>query len=157
MKNIRIISILVFSVLLFSCGYKPAKQMNMNMINIQDINITGEKKIIFRLKNNILLVSNNNSSNKYDIGIKVTKKKIAKIKDTSGKVTRYDLSLSTNLKLINLNNKTEITKIFFVNESFDVAKNHSDTIANEKNITNNIIQQLSEDIITFITAVMRNK
>ena len=86
----------------------------------------------------------------------ITKKRINKIKDSSGKVTRYNVSIITNLELINLENKKRIQRIFSRNADYNIANIHSNTIANEKRTILNMTQQLSEDIISFITLSMRN-
>ena len=113
-----------------------------NMINLTPIN-----SMVFEYKN---------SENKYDVEIKLDKTDKAKIKDNKGKVTRYSISISANLKLSNVEDGNKIQRVFVRNGDFDVASNHSDTINNEKNTTKNIIQQLSDDIISFITLAMRN-
>ena len=71
----KIILILSLSLLLASCGFKIVNQQNMDIIDIQSINVIGEKRIGYSLKNNILLISKSNSKNKYDVQIKITKKK----------------------------------------------------------------------------------
>jgi hypothetical protein len=55
-KNIKIITIFIFSVLLVSCGYKNIHQKKKISIYIQNINIIGEKRIGNKLKNNIILI-----------------------------------------------------------------------------------------------------
>ena len=105
----------------------------------------------------LILVATVLLTSKYDSEITTIKNKEAKIKDSTGKVTRYSLSVTANLKLINIEDKTEIKKIFTQNSNYDVAKNHSNTISNEKIATKNIIQQLSDDITNFITLTMRRR
>lgn len=156
-KNIKIISILVVSLLLtLSCGFKPVNFKDNQIIYMRNVNVSGDQKISYSLKNNILLISDKNSENKYDVEIKLDKTDKAKIKDNKGKVTRYNISISANLKLSNVEDNNEIQRVFLRNGDFDVASSHSDTINNEKNTTKNIIQQLSDDIISFITLAMRN-
>ena len=68
-KKIIIIFILPFFFL--SCGFKK-----INMDNpLVDLNvvIVGENRIAYVIKNNILLISNKDSSNKYIVDIKITK------------------------------------------------------------------------------------
>ena len=100
-------------------------------------------------------MSNNNSKNKYDAEITLQKKKKYKIKDQTGKITRYNLSVQVNLKLTNLDNERIIQKTFEKNSDYDVAAIHSDTIKNETNATKNTTQMLSSDIVNFITLSMR--
>jgi hypothetical protein len=156
MINHKLISIVILS-LLVSCGYKPSSQKNSKLIYFQKIEIVGEQRIAYILKNNILLISDRNSKNKYDAKIKITKKKINKIKNKNGKITRYNLSLKVDLQLTNLENNSNLTKSFLRNANYEVATIHSDTIRNENNAVNNLIQQISNDIINFLNILMRNK
>ena len=154
-NNIKIIFILAVSLIVSSCGFKQINQKSNNIIYIQNFNATGEARIAYTLKNDILLMSNNNSKNKYDAEITLQKKKKYKIKDQTGKITRYNLSVHVNLKLTNLDNERIIQKTFEKNSDYDVAAIHSDTIKNETNATKNTTQMLSSDIVNFITLSMR--
>jgi hypothetical protein len=154
-NNIKIIFILAVSLIVSSCGFKQINQKSNNIIYIQNFNATGEARIAYTLKNDILLMSNNNSKNKYDAEITLQKKKKYKIKDQTGKITRYNLSVQVNLKLTNLDNERIIQKTFEKNSDYDVAAIHSDTIKNETNATKNTTQMLSSDIVNFITLSMR--
>ena len=157
MKKHKIILLIIFSVLFSSCGFKPLIQKNNNIIYIQDINVIAERKIAYTLKNNIKLISNTNSKNKYNVEIKVEKNKSNKIKDGTGKVIRYNISLTTNLELINLDNNNKLTRTFVRSGDHNVATIHSQTIINEKNILKIIIQQITDDIINFITFTVIDK
>jgi hypothetical protein len=150
------LSILILSLLLLSCGFKKIDRSNINLVNIQNIKVIGDQRTSYSLKNEILLISNKNSNNKYDAEITITNQKKIKIKNKAGKATRYDLSITANLKLINLSNKEELVKEFTRSGDYNVAKNHSDTTSNEKSAEENIIQNLSDDIVDFITFLVRN-
>jgi len=154
-RKIKIIVLLFLPILLLSCGFKSVHQKGKNNIYLQNINIIGEKKIAYTLKNNISLISNKNSENKYDIQVKIDKRKKTKIKNLSGKTTRYSLSLSANMTLKDINENTEVKKIFTQNTNYEVSTIHSDTINNEKNATKSILQQLSNDMINFIVITTR--
>ena len=143
--------------MLLSCGFKPINLKNEKVIYIKNIDVKGATRSAYFLKNNILLISDNNSKNIYDIELKITKKENSKIKNKSGRTTRYNLSLVAVLKLKNLNNKMETKKMFFENGDYEVATIHSNTINNKKSVEKDIIQKLSEDIVTYITLSMRNK
>ena len=84
---------------LLSCGFKPINEKNSRLIYLNKVNISGEKRISYTLKNNILIISNKDSKNKYDANIQVQKQKNTKIKDKTGKVTRYDMAITVNLEL----------------------------------------------------------
>ena len=155
-KKINIILILLFSLLLISCGYKKIIQKETN-INIQSINVTGENRIAYNLKNDIGLITNENSENRFRINLKITKKINNKIKDTTGKITRFNLTINGDLVLINVKTLEETNKSFSKNQDYDVAENHSDTIKNEKQATKNVTRQLSGEVINFIMLIDKNK
>jgi hypothetical protein len=157
MTYVKITSIIFFSIFLLSCGFKPLNEKSSSIIYLGTVNVIGDKRITYALKNDILLISDKNSKNKYDAQIKVIIKKNNKIKDKSGKVIRYNLSITTDLTLTNIDNKTKIKRKFSRNTDYDVADVYSDTLRRERNATKNIINQLTEDIINFIKISMRNR
>jgi len=154
-KNIKIIFIFIFSILLVSCGFKKIQQIGDSIIYIQKINIVGDKRIGYLLKNNILLISNKNGQN-YEIEIEIEKNKKGKIKNSSGKFTRYTINVKTKVILKSINNLGNFNKLFTISGDYDVALSHSDTINNENITTKNIIDQLSDDILYFIKFSIKN-
>ena len=154
-KNIRIIVfVFVIGFLLVSCGYKKIAQEKLS-ISLQNINITADKRIAYKLKNNILLISNKNGQN-YEIEIEIEKNKKGKIKNSSGKFTRYTINVKTKVILKSINNLGNFNKLFTISGDYDVALSHSDTINNENITTKNIIDQLSDDILYFIKFSIKN-
>ena len=156
MKKNKIIIIIISLLVLASCGFKPINQKNTNLIFFSNINVEGDPKITHYLRNNILIISNKNSKNIYDIKLTVKKRKNIKIKDKTGKGKRYTLSLMVNLSLSDVQKNT-IQKKFIQREDYDVAKIHSSTIQNENRAIKITIQKITDDIINFITLSMRNK
>jgi hypothetical protein len=156
-KKIEIIFIFILCLTLNSCGFKKINQRDKNVIYIQNITITGDNRISYKLKNDILLISNSKAKNKYDIEIVLKKKKNDKIKDIAGKITRYDLSISASLILKNLNDNKIVQKTFIRNRNYDISSNYSKTVAKEKSAIKIIVQQLTDDIKQFIKLSMRGK
>jgi len=156
LKTTKFISIFLLSLLLTACGFKKINQDNQNLIYLEKINISGDKKISYLLKNNILLISNKSSVNKYEVTIDVKKLTKDKIKNSAGKITRYNISVIASLSIENTKNKVIIDRTFNSNRDYDVAVNHSDTKQNEKNALKNITQKLSEDINNFIILSVKN-
>ena len=156
-KNIRIIVLaFVMGFLLVSCGYKKITQEKLS-IDLQNINITADKRIAYKLKNNILLISNEESKNKYNLDLNLIYKKTSKIIDKTGKTTRFNIAYTGNLKLKNIDGDENINKSFNVNGEYNIAEDYSDTINNRNTAINNIIEKLSNDITNFITLSFRTK
>ena len=156
-KKIKTLFIIILSLVLFSCGFKPVSYENKEQIYIQKIKITGNQRQSFILKNNILLISNESAKNRYEANIKLTKKRSIKIKDKTGKITRFNVSFSGTLELIDLNNGRKFNNSFERNRDYDVASIHSDTKNNEKNANKKIIEQISDDIIKFVMISKKQK
>lgn len=156
-KYIKSLIITILCGLLFSCGFKPLNQKNVGLINLQNITIEGDQRTAYILKNNLSLISNKESKNIYDAKIIITKNKSNKIKDKSGKTTRYGLTLSVQLELVDEINSKELRNTFTRSSDYDVATIHSDTINNENNATRNIIENITSDMNTFITLRMRGQ
>ena len=153
----KIILILIFfSLLLSSCEFKRVNQDN-KLIYIKNFDVDGAQEFTNSLKNNIFIISNKNSENKYDIQVKIQEAKTTKSKDVTGKITKYNLTLTVNFLMTNLDNNEKIQKMFLQSENYNVADKHSDTINNKKNLKESIIQRISDDIINFIVLKMRNQ
>ena len=137
MKKIKISLYIIIIIGLSSCGYSRLNDQS-NEFKFNSIEINGDKRLSFILKNNLNLLSKPESKKSYDLLINLTSSKTSKIKDTTGKTTRFNVILNGDLKLTD-NNKVVKNRSFTVNNVYDVSNNHSDSIRNEKNsIQNNI-------------------
>ena len=154
MKKIKILLYIIIIIGLSSCGYSRLNDQS-NEFKFNSIEINGDKRLSFILKNNLNLLSKPESKKSYDLLINLTSSKTSKIKDTTGKTTRFNLVLNGDLKLTD-NNKVVYNRIFTVNNDYDVSNNHSDTIRNEKNSIQNNIDLLSEEITKYIQLINLN-
>ena len=133
---------------LSSCGYSRLNDRS-NEFKFNSIEINGDKRLSYILKNNLNLLSKPESKKSYDLLINLTSFKTSKIKDTTGKTTRFNMVLNGNIKLTD-DNKAIKNRSFTVSNDYDVSNNHSDTIRNEKNSMQNNIYALSEEITRYI-------
>ena len=144
------LSIIVF-IILSSCGYSRLNDQS-NQIKFDNIEIIGDKRLSYILKNNLILISKQEANSIYDLSINLSNSKTSKIKDASGKTIRFNLILNGDLKLIDDRNFT-YNRLFKASNDFDVSTNHSDTIRNEKNALQNNINKLSEEITKYIQLI----
>ena len=154
MKKLKFLLSIFLFISISACGYSRLNEQS-NQLKLNIIEINGDKRLAYILKNNLTLISKKESNNIYDLSINLTNFKSSKIKDTTGKTTRFNLGLNGDLKLTD-NNKFVYNRMFTVNNDFDVSKNHSDTIRNEKNSMQNNIDALSEEIIKYIQLINLN-
>ena len=154
MKKIKILLYIIIIIGLSSCGYSRLNDQS-NEFKFNSIEINGDKRLSYILKNNLNLLSRPESKKSYDLLINLTSFKTSKIKDTTGKTTRFNVVLNGDLKLTD-NNKVVKNRSFTVSNDYDVSNNHSDTIRNEKNSIQNNIDSLSEEITKYIQLINLN-
>ena len=154
-KKKNIIFIFLVYTLLTSCGFKKVNQSE-SVIHLQNISINGENRISYLLKNNILVISNSDAQSKYDLEIDLKKTKSNKIKDSAGKVTRFNIEISANLNLQNYYDTEVISRTFSKNTNYEIEDNHSKTVSNEKTAIKLTVQELSEEIKKFIIIATKN-
>lgn len=134
--------------MLSSCGFKVLKQERF--FNIENLNVTGEKKISFALKNNLNIrpIKNN-----LPINLTIDAEKIINVKEKNEKneITKYGITLRAKVEfyLVRENEK----KYSFIIENrneYSVANQHSRTLENEKVTTNLLVEDLSKKILAKI-------
>jgi hypothetical protein len=150
MKYLTLILILFSILFLNSCGYKKLNSENLNDFKIDKLEITGEKKLAYKLKNNIEIYSSQNSKFIYDIKINLISTKETKIKNTTGKVTRYTAKFQADTSIINTNTKNVYSKTFNSTNDYDIGSTHSDTLNNEKKAIENNLNYISNEIIKLL-------
>ena len=154
MKKLKFLISIILIISVSACGYSRLNDQS-NELKFNNIEINGDKRLAYILKNKLTLLSKTESKNTYDLSINLTNSKASKIKDATGKTTRFNLVLNGDLKLTN-NKKIVYNRLFTVNNDYDVSKNHSDTIRNEKNSTQRNIDALSEEITKYIQLINLN-
>ncbi len=141
----------LFLLLIFvtSCGYKNINLEGENDLNISQIILVGNKKIGRILQSEILLISSSEGNNKIEINLSSNKSKSVSNKDNSGKITKYDIVITADLIITNLNSEKISRKSFVKTGSFDVKTKHIDTINTEKKETRNLTNQVAEEILNY--------
>ena len=145
MKLIRIIIVLL-TINLLGCGYQPLLTNSDINISIKNIEMEGDKKINNLIKKKLPHINNNVGSTLFLIS-NFEKKIISK--DTKGDPSIFEAKVIVNYKLIN-DEKILINKI---NEKRITYNNISDKFELEKyenNIIGNLIENISQNIITDI-------
>ena len=151
MKIIQTNLFLVIFILIFtSCGFKVVDNQALNNFTIKNVETTGDKRINFKIKNNILINSNENGINQLLISLNTEKSKSIKEKNIKNEITKYELVINTSVKfnMINRNNQHNIS--FSVRGDYLVADNYSSTLNNEKKLVENLVDRISKKILNEI-------
>ena len=147
MKNIKILIFLILFLATTGCGFTILDQREIKNYEILEIKSLGDKKVNFFLKNELNnLLHSNEASDKLIINIKTEKTKSIKEKNKKNQITKYNIKIDSFVEL-NFVNKNLTKSIILVNEGFyNVNKNHSITLNNQRNIEKNLNDKLSQDL-----------
>lgn len=155
-KKIQTILIIFFSIFLVSCGYKKVFQSNVPIIYIKNFDYTGDNKLGYLIKNEVLLASQKNANNILEIILDLEKNKLIKTKNKSGKAERYTIQLDANVSIKNLNNMKIIDKSFNQTIDYNVQNNHFDTINEENSVKTIAAEKIAEDIVKYLMLSYNN-
>lgn len=156
MKYITIILLFFLLIISNACGFKKVNSKELNNFDIIELKIIGENRLAYKLKNDLKNFSNKNSNIKFDIIINISSSKISKIKDSTGKTTRYTANITANVLIKNIQNLQTNEKKFYTENDFAVSNNQSETINNEKNAIKNNLNTISQEIIKHIKILNLN-
>ena len=150
MNKIRTVVIIPFLIVIFfvtACSYQKMNSINQQKFFIQEFEINGDTRESFVIQKKIKRFSNKDSANKVKIYINLTKGKTIKEKNIQNKVTKYNLSLSADVKIVELNTSREIKRTFVANQTYDVDDNYSNTVNNLKAASNTLIDRIIDEIL----------
>ena len=145
-------SFLILIILFTSnCGFKVLDVSKNNNYTIKEVETFGDKRINFKIKNNIL--GNSLVNEGKNIQVKLTTRKIKNIKEKNIKneITKYEIRLNSDLvfKIIGNNNDYKIN--VSVTGDYLVEDSYSSTLNNEKKLIDNLVDEISDKISDKIT------
>ena len=140
------LSIFIF-IIITGCGFKIANFSNLENYNITNVETKGESKINFIVKNLLLRSSNNENVNNLSISINTVLDKDIKEKNIKNEITKYQLIINSEIKLLNPKNNNEISFRIKKSGTFNVADQNSTTRNNEKQLISMLSNELAKEII----------
>ena len=152
----KIIAILSF-LLLLNCGYEPIyskKQINSNYnYSINNINYIGDNKVNEILKKQLQKnLNKEKKSTELNLNLNSRVKKAITSKDKKGNPKRFTIKIIINLEVY----ESEILKgktNFEENFEYNNRSNKFDLRQYEKNIQDNLISELSDEIIRYLNSL----
>ena len=130
-----------------SCSYQKMNSADQKKFYIQEFEIDGDYKESFVIQKNIQRFSNKESSNRIKIVVDLIKKKTIKEKNIQNKVTKYNLELSADVKIVDLSTNQEIRRVFKANQTYNVEDSYSSTVNNSKEANNSLIDRIVDEIL----------
>ena len=132
---------------LSSCTYEKMISPDKKRFHIIEIDTQGEQRAAFIIEKKITRFSNEQSKNKIKVSIDLTKSRKIQEKNIQNKVTKYNLSLSAKVIVIDLLSSKKFKRSFATNQIYDVVDKYSNTLDNEKSANNALINKLVNEIL----------
>ena len=141
------ISIIILSIMLTNCGFKPiysSKNSNFEIIEIINEN---ENKNSFAIEKIIMSLSNQDAMRKIKLEMNYKQTFTTILKDSKGDPSKKKLSISVNIVIKNERDNILTNKSFAEEFNYDVQSDKFNMAQYEDNITNNLNSKISNDII----------
>ncbi len=141
--------IIIFIFLLYGCGYSSVYKNQENKdILITIVDMQGDNILNNSLKNQLIIASNKESKNIFNISLITDYEKTIVSKDTTGIATDYKLQTTVNFIVT----KNEIKKKFILSESLDI-KNEGENFEQtsyENSIKRNFAISIKDKLIPYL-------
>ena len=142
-----LISIIFLSIILTHCGFKPiynSKSSNFEVIEIINKN---KNKNSFTIEKMIMSLSNQGAEKKVKLELNYEHLITTILKDSKGDPSKKKLTIIVNLKVKNHTDNFLVNKNFKEEFSYDVQSDKFSMGQYEDNITINLNNKISNDII----------
>ncbi len=141
------ILIIIFSILLTNCGFKPIYSSKNSNFEIIEISNKNENKNSFAIEEMVMSLSNKKAARKLKIEIDYKQSVATILKDSKGDPSKKKLSINVNLKVKNEKDNVLTYKSFKEEFSYNVQTDKFNMDQYEDNITTNLNSKISNDII----------
>ena len=148
---------LIFIFIIFtSCGYKVLDNQGSEDFNIKAIKTSGDSRINFKIKNSLIINSSENKVQSIIMELYTEKNKEVKEKNIKNQITKYQISLSSYIKLnFSENNKKEEFNIVSTG-NYQVSDKYSTTLKNEKRLIDDLTNDISDKIKKQINLIIND-
>ena len=150
MKKKILFPILIIFLLINSCGFKIINKSEIYKFDINEIIATGDNRINFKIKNKLIFGSEKNEKKLVDIYLDTNKSKEVKEKNINNEITKYQISISSTVRVKELIGKNEISFNIVKTGDYSVASQYSQTLANEKKLIEVLTDDVTENILNEI-------
>ena len=147
----KLIFVVIALFMLNNCGYSPIYSSKNNNFYI-DVSQKNRSKLNSKIENNIKKFSNQNTENIIQLEISSNKKINTISKDKKGDPSRFNMTISLTINILNKNNY-EINKTKSFTEKFDYNNNSNKFSLKqyEKNIEDNLINKIIDRSVIYLS------
>ena len=144
--KLRKLFIITLLIILNSCGFKVVNQNYFKDYRLIEINVTGDSRISYLIKNH-LKFGDNNSKKSIKLDIKTTNIKQISERNIQNEITKYNISITAKVNFYfledGISGEFQISK----ERNYDVSDSYSTTLTREKSVIENLVKDISDQII----------
>jgi len=155
MKQIIIKFLLIpLFLILSNCGYKVLNNFETTNFSIKEINTLGDKRINFKIKNSLIVDASKNAKNNAIVSLKTKKTKKTKEKNIKNEITKYEIFLSSSVKINFLEKNQKYEFNVSSNGDYLTDDKYSTTLQNEKRLIEDLTNDLTDKIKSKINLII---
>ena len=148
-----LISLIIWSLILTSCGFKPIYNSKNSNFQIIEINNKNESKNSFAIENMVMSLSNKDALRRIKLEMDYKQSITTILKDSKGDPSKKKLSIIVNLEVKNERDNVLTNRNFNEEFSYDVQSDKFNMSQYEDNIINNLNNKISNDIIFLLGTI----
>ena len=144
MINNKIIVIFI-ALLISGCGFKAVNQEYLNQYKIIELNIKGDARLSYLLKNKLKL-NNEKSDKSIKLSVIIDKTKNIREKNIKNEITKYQISITAKTDYYLIEENKSGNFLLSVTEDYNVGSRYRETLNNEKKLINSLMADISEQL-----------
>ena len=134
----------------FGCGFKIVDKSKENDFTIREIQTSGDKRINFKLKNNLQISTSSQGQEIILISIETKRIKNIAERNIKKEISKYQIIITSKVNVQDLTNKRDFKFTVSTSADYMVEPNYSSTVTNEKKVIDYLVDVLAEKILNNI-------
>ena len=147
------IFLVILILLLNNCGYTPIYSSKDSNFKIVNLNSNVNNSLTNYIKNSISVFSNVDSDKKLNISFNLKENFSVILKDSKGDPAKNKLTITVDVSLFDTNKNLVASNSFSESFQYNIDDNKFNLKQYEKNLKFSLIEQISQQIIEFLTNV----
>ncbi len=147
------IFLVILILLLNNCGYTPIYSSKDSNFKIVNLNSNVNNNLTNYIKNSISVFSNEDSDKKLNISFNLKENVSVILKDSKGDPAKNRLTITVDVSLFDTNKNLVESNSFSESFQYNIDDNKFNLKQYEKNLKFSLVEQISQQIIEFLTNV----
>ena len=141
------LSIIILSILITGCGFKPIYSSKNSKLNIVEFTNKNENKYSFAIEEIIMSLSNKDAAKKIKLEMNYNEAISIILKDSKGDPSKKKIAINVILTVKSIRDEILMKKNFNGEFNYDVQSDQFKMSQYEDNITKNLNNKISSEII----------